>query len=85
MTFKRIGASVEINRQYTVVLFLSIAIQLGLFFIVASIGLWIDQLYNGTIGRLASQSMVYKAGLVVVLLVSINHRLPNASADAYMT
>lgn len=69
MTFKRIGASRQINRQYRVVLFLSIAIQLGLFFIVASIGLWIDQLYNGAIARLTSNISINKAVLIVVLLL----------------
>ena len=71
-TFKRIGASRTINRVYMLVLVLSIAIQLSLFFIIASIGLWIDQLYNGAVGQLATLSSVYKGVLITVLLVSHN-------------
>jgi len=70
-TFKRIGASVAINRQYTVVLILSIAIQISLFFILAAVSLWIDQLFNGTIARLCEHNLAYKilVILAIVLLV----------------
>jgi len=70
-TFKRVGASRTINRVYMLVLSLSIAIQLSLFFIVVSIALWIDQLYNGPIGHLATRGTVYKGVLVTVLLLLI--------------
>lgn len=68
-TFKRIGASLTINRQYTAVLVLSIAIQISLFFIVVAVSLWLDQLYHGAIGRLASHRAAYKAMLSLVLLL----------------
>ena len=55
------------------VLSLSIAIQLSLFFIVASIGLWIDQLYNGDIGKLASAASIYKGVLITVLIVRVSY------------
>jgi len=45
-TFKRIGASLVINRIYRLMLVLSIAIQLCLFFIAVTVSLWIDQLIN---------------------------------------
>jgi hypothetical protein len=45
-TFKRIGASLVINRVYRLMLVLSIAIQLCLFFIAVTVSLWIDQLVN---------------------------------------
>lgn len=70
-TFKRVGASRTINRVYMLVLSLSIAIQLSMFFIVVSIALWIDQLYNGSIGRLATSASVYKGVLITVLIVSL--------------
>lgn len=70
-TFKRVGASRTINRIYKLVLTLSITIQLALFFIVASIGLWLDSLINGVVGRHAEQASLYKVLMIVVLVVSI--------------
>lgn len=67
-TFKRVGASLIISRTYKLVLSLSIVIQLSLFFIVASIALWLDQLWNGAIGHLAS-SPVYKPLLIITLIL----------------
>ena len=67
-TFKRVGASLTISRVYKIVLTLSIIIQLSLFFIVASIALWLDQLWNGAIGRLAT-SPVYRPLLILTLIV----------------
>ena len=71
-TFKRVGASRKINRVYKLVLILSIVIQLSLFFILASIGLWIDSLYNGAIGQLSTDRKLFEIVLFVVLAVSIN-------------
>ena len=68
-TFKRVGASRSINRIYKLVLCLSIAIQLALFFILVSMALWIDQLYNGAIGHLATNSTLFKVIMIVVLVV----------------
>ncbi|KAH8120511.1 hypothetical protein DFH11DRAFT_1757718 [Phellopilus nigrolimitatus] len=68
-TFKRVGASRTVNRVYKLVLTLSIAIQLSLFFIVAAIGLWIDALSNGAVGRLATNSNLYKGVMIAVLLL----------------
>lgn len=59
-----------INRVYKLVLILSIAIQLSLFFMVATVGLWIDQLWNGQIAHLAERAYVYKPVFIVVLIVS---------------
>lgn len=38
-TFKRVGASIKINRIYRLVLILSITIQLSLFFMAVTAGL----------------------------------------------
>jgi hypothetical protein len=57
------GASVRVHRQYTAVLVLSVIIQLALFFIACSVGLWIDQLANGSISRLSRNSGLYKSVL----------------------
>jgi len=70
-TFKRVGASRSINRMYTVVLLLSISIQLTLFFIAVTAGIWIDQLYNGAVGHLATNSTLFKVIMAVVLVLLI--------------
>jgi len=59
-TFRRMGACMQIRRQYTAVLVLSVAIQLALFFIVATAGLWLDQLINGVISRIAKKRWYMK-------------------------
>ena len=64
------GASMQIRRQYTVVLILSVTIQLALFFIVASAGLWLDQLVNGVISQITTKKVVYQVMTVLVLVVS---------------
>ena len=69
-TFKRVGASLTINRVYNVVLVQSIVIQLSLFFIVVSGGLWLDQIYNGAIGKLSATPTMHKAVISLVLIVS---------------
>lgn len=47
LTFKRVGASLTINRIYKLVLVLSIVLQLSSFFMGSTVGLWIDSLFNG--------------------------------------
>lgn len=42
-TFKRVGASITINRIYKVVLSLSTILQLDAFFLLTLFGLWLDQ------------------------------------------
>ncbi|KAI0786109.1 hypothetical protein C8Q75DRAFT_304199 [Abortiporus biennis] len=70
-TFKRVGASLTVNRVYNFVLILSIIIQLCLFFIVVAGGLWLDQIYHGEIGRLSTRPELHKGliSLVFVLLI----------------
>ncbi|KZT22145.1 hypothetical protein NEOLEDRAFT_1150266 [Neolentinus lepideus HHB14362 ss-1] len=68
-TFKRVGASFIINRVYKFVLSLSIVIQLSLFFIVASLGLWLDQLWNGQIGMLTTHALRFKVVVLVVFVL----------------
>jgi hypothetical protein len=68
-TFKRVGASLTINRIYKIVLTLSITIQLSLFFMVVTVSLWIDQLMNSAIGDLASFTVLYKVSSFITLAV----------------
>jgi len=70
-TFKRVGASLTIHRIYKTTLVLSIILQLSLFFIAVSAALWIDQLYNGSIGHLTSKPQLYKALDIVTLILLI--------------
>ncbi|EKM60811.1 uncharacterized protein PHACADRAFT_246971 [Phanerochaete carnosa HHB-10118-sp] len=60
-TFKRIGASLTMSRAYRIILVFSIVIQLSAFFIVATVSLWIDQIYNGDIARLTTESKTFRA------------------------
>jgi len=64
------GASMRIRTQYRAVLILSVTIQLALFFIVASAGLWLDQLVNGVVSQIARQKVVYEVMTALVLAVS---------------
>ncbi|KIM85451.1 hypothetical protein PILCRDRAFT_817474, partial [Piloderma croceum F 1598] len=70
-TFKRVGASMTINRVYKLVLILSITIQLSLFFMVVTVALWIDQLWNGGIAHLARLAFVYKPVFIIVLILLV--------------
>ncbi|KAF7978901.1 hypothetical protein HWV62_44415 [Athelia sp. TMB] len=71
LTFKRVGASLTINRIYQLVLILSIIIQLSLFFMVVAVALWIDQLWHGKIARLATEVRLYKGLFIAVLLLMV--------------
>lgn len=70
-TFKRVGASLTMHRIYKTMLFLSITLQLSLFFMVVTTALWIDQLYNGSIGRLAKKRSLYKVLFINTLILLI--------------
>ncbi|KAJ2930499.1 hypothetical protein H1R20_g6596, partial [Candolleomyces eurysporus] len=70
-TFKRVGASLTINRIYKIVLTMSITIQLSLFFMVVTVSLWIDQLMNSSIGDLASFTTLYKVSSFVTLAILV--------------
>lgn len=59
-----------INRLYKLVLILSIVIQLSSFFMVVTLGLWLEQLWNGKIAHLAILAHVYKPVFLVVFVVS---------------
>jgi len=70
-TFKRVGASRSINRMYKLVLTLSIVIQLSLFFVVAAVIIWLDQLYNGAIAVMSPRSNLYQVVLTLVITLVI--------------
>lgn len=64
------GASMQIRTQYRAVLILSITIQLAFFFIVASAGLWLDQLVNGVVSQITRRKTGWEVLTVMVLVVS---------------
>lgn len=70
-TFKRVGASLTINRIYKIVLILSITIQLSLFFMAVTVSLWIDQLMNSGIGDLVDYLTLYKVSSFITLILLI--------------
>ncbi|KAG8716584.1 hypothetical protein FRC09_015538 [Ceratobasidium sp. 395] len=70
LTFKRVGASFEINRIYRLVLSLGIVLQLSLFFLVVSIALWLEQLYHGPAPAETSLAVLYKT-IVIVQLIAL--------------
>lgn len=70
-TFKRLGASMKIRTQYRAVLILSITIQLAFFFIVASAGLWLDQLINGVISQITEQKVACEVVTILILALLI--------------
>lgn len=70
-TFKRIGASLDMSRAYRIILVFSIVIQLSAFFIVAAVALWIDQIYNGDIARLTTESKTFRAIDITILILML--------------
>ncbi|KAJ7693611.1 hypothetical protein B0H17DRAFT_1168805 [Mycena rosella] len=70
-TFKRVGASLAINRVYKLVLVLSITLQLSLFFMGVTVSLFLDQLFNGLVGQHAWYSMLYKVMFIITAMLLI--------------
>ncbi|CAK5265266.1 unnamed protein product [Mycena citricolor] len=70
-TFKRVGASLTINRVYKLVLLLSISMQLSFFFMGATLSLFVDQLFNGTAGHLAWYIKMYKVTFILTAVMLI--------------
>jgi len=70
-TFKRVGASLMINRVYKLVLLLSITIQLSLFFMIITVSLWVDQLTDSVIGDLATFQKLYKVTSFITLALLV--------------
>lgn len=48
------------SRAYRSILIFSIVLQLSLFFVVVVVALWLDQIYNGDIGKLTTKSEVFR-------------------------
>jgi len=70
-TFKRVGASLTINRIYRCVLVLSIVLQLSLYFMAVTVALWLDQLFKGPAAHSASYSTLYKATFIITLVLLV--------------
>jgi len=70
-TFKNIGASLTINRIYKLVLLFSIVLQLGLFFMAATVSLFLDQLINGWAVHLAWYRLLYQVMFIITALLLV--------------
>lgn len=70
-TFKRVGASLTINRMYKLVLVMSITLQLSMFFMGITVGLWIDNLINGVASKQATFIALYKATAFATMILLI--------------
>jgi len=70
-TFKRVGASLTINRIYKLVLVLSIVLQLSFFFMAATVSLWLDDLFNGAASHAADFVPLYKGVSFTTLVLLI--------------
>ena len=68
-SFKRIGASVLVNRLYRLASTLFILIQLSFFFVATAMSLWVDQMYNGLFGSKGVHTGLYKAGHFIVFIL----------------
>jgi hypothetical protein len=69
------------RRVYRNVLLLSIIIQLSVFFMCTIAILWIDELFNGSIGLLAKLATLHKVVFITILIVSTS--LPCSCALSY--
>ena len=68
-TFKRIGASVVMNRAYRLVLAFSIHLQVAIFFFVTSSALWVDELLNGSVACFAEHRDIYEGIFITSILL----------------
>jgi len=53
------------------VLAFSITIQLAVFFVAANVALWLDQLYNGTVGPFAEHKKIYEGVYITALIMLV--------------
>ncbi|KAJ3806415.1 hypothetical protein F5876DRAFT_68980 [Lentinula aff. lateritia] len=60
-SFNRVGASSRIHNIYRLALVLSVCVQLGGFFAIASTAMWLDKASSGTIKSVAQHLSLYRA------------------------
>ncbi|KAJ3793050.1 hypothetical protein GGU11DRAFT_760243 [Lentinula aff. detonsa] len=65
-SFNRVGASSQIHNVYKLVLVLSVCVQLGGFFAIASTAMWLDKASSGTIKSVAMHLALYRAVFVAM-------------------
>ncbi|KAL1741800.1 hypothetical protein HDZ31DRAFT_66583 [Schizophyllum fasciatum] len=70
-SFSRVGASPQIHKVYKIVLSLSVALQLALFFTLVTTAIWIDKIARGNIRRIAFHSKIYKAAFIITAIVEL--------------
>ncbi|KAF8311296.1 hypothetical protein DL93DRAFT_1498386 [Clavulina sp. PMI_390] len=67
-TFKRVGANMGVNRMYKLVLGLSVVLQLSIFFVVASVALWVEQICIGAASFIVHHKIFYEVTYLIVLI-----------------
>ncbi|KAG8833768.1 hypothetical protein FRC17_010141 [Serendipita sp. 399] len=70
-TFKRIGASIQINRIYMIVLIFSVGLQMAFFFVIALMGVLVDVLCNSILGQTAENRNVYLAFAIMACILMV--------------
>jgi len=67
--FTRVGAPPAVVRVYRLFLGVFVCLQLSVYLLVSSMGLWIDQLVNGAIARISSFTAIYLALFIFTIIV----------------
>ncbi|KAH8115390.1 hypothetical protein DFH11DRAFT_1759676 [Phellopilus nigrolimitatus] len=67
-TFKRAGASKEINRMYISILLFSVFLQLSIFFTICSAALWVDTLSNGALAEFSHHRTIYRVIFIITCI-----------------
>ncbi|KAJ4481038.1 hypothetical protein J3R30DRAFT_3700592 [Lentinula aciculospora] len=70
-SFNRVGASLRIHNIYKLVLALSVCVQLGGFFAIASTAMWLDKASSGTIKRVAQHLSLYLAVFSIMAVLEL--------------
>ncbi|KAG8774956.1 hypothetical protein FRC15_000894 [Serendipita sp. 397] len=70
-TFKRIGASIQVNRIYMIVLIFSIGLQMSFFFVIAMMGVWVDILCSSILGSTADNKKLYMAFAIMACILMV--------------
>ncbi|TFK96961.1 hypothetical protein BDV98DRAFT_575222 [Pterulicium gracile] len=70
-TFSRVGGSEKVQRIYTLVLVVSVLLQLACFFSLASAAMWIDKIVKSAVGIFATHKDLYLVAFILVALVTV--------------
>ncbi|KAF8309805.1 hypothetical protein DL93DRAFT_2230668 [Clavulina sp. PMI_390] len=69
--FKRVGADRGVNRMYRLVLGLSVVLQLSVFFVLASIAMWVQQMTVGPISFIVDQKVGWQITFLTLAILLV--------------